>query len=188
MRGPLRRQFKICLVGDGFVGKTSIRRKYLGIGFKRNYIPTLGVDFAQKMISYNGIPTNLIIWDIAGQSQFENLRKRYYDGASGLMLVYSTIDRFSFENSAKWLVEAHAYAGSLPPVLIAGNKIDLRENNAPDQIVTTEEGREFTEKIAKQLDTEAVFITRAFEEMIQGEYIDIGHHTGTNSSIPYKMY
>ena len=134
MRGSLRRQFKICLVGEGFVGKTSIRRKYLGIGFKRNYIPTLGVDFAQKTISFHGIPTNLIIWDIAGQSQFENLRKRYYDGASGIILVYSTIDKASFENAPRWLVEAHAHVGSLPPIIIVGNKIDLRPSHDPSPI------------------------------------------------------
>ena len=60
-------QFKICLIGDGFVGKTSIRRKYLKGGFKRSYIPTLGVDFAQKTLKYEGRHTNLVIWDIAGR-------------------------------------------------------------------------------------------------------------------------
>jgi small GTP-binding protein len=169
MRGSLRRQFKICLVGEGFVGKTSIRRKYLGIGFKRNYIPTLGVDFAQKTISHNGIPTNLIIWDIAGQSQFETLRKRYYDGASGIMLVYSTIDRASFENASKWLVEAHAYVGSLPPIIIAGNKIDLRLKHDPQASVSTEMGREFAEKMREQLETPTIFIETS---ALTGENID----------------
>jgi len=169
MRGSLRRQFKICLVGDGFVGKTSIRRKYLGIGFKRNYIPTLGVDFAQKTISFHGIPTNLIIWDIAGQSQFENLRKRYYDGASGIILVYSTIDRASFENAPKWLVEAHAHVGSLPPVIIVGNKIDLRPSHDPAASVSTEEGQKFADNMSKQLETPTIFIETS---ALTGENID----------------
>jgi GTPase SAR1 family protein len=60
MREKPLRQFKICLIGDGYVGKTSIRRKYLRAGFKRSYIPTLGVDFAQKTVLFEGTKTNLI--------------------------------------------------------------------------------------------------------------------------------
>ena len=96
MSGKIRRQFKVCLIGDGYVGKTSIRRKYLKEGFKRSYIPTLGVDFAQKSLIFEGNPTNLVIWDIAGQVAFQNLRRRYYEGSSGIILVYAVDDRKAF--------------------------------------------------------------------------------------------
>ncbi|MCK5239605.1 MAG: GTP-binding protein, partial [Candidatus Thorarchaeota archaeon] len=158
MRGTLRRQFKICLIGDGYVGKTSIRLKYLKGGFKRSYIPTLGVDFAQKSVQYDGIPTNMVIWDIAGQSLFENLRKRYYDGSSGIILVYSVVDKVAFENASKWLVEAHRYARKLPPLIIIGNKIDLRPGQSREDTVSTEEGREFAQRISERLNTRSVFI------------------------------
>ena len=102
-------QFKVCLIGDGYVGKTSVRRKYIGEGFRSNYIPTLGVDFAQKYTTTKDGKTRLVIWDIAGQTQFQGLRKRYYEGCSGLVLVYSVVDRISFDNASKWLVEAHGF-------------------------------------------------------------------------------
>ncbi|MDF1537928.1 MAG: GTP-binding protein [Candidatus Thorarchaeota archaeon] len=158
MSGIRRRQFKICLIGDGYVGKTSIRRKYLKEGFKRSYIPTLGVDFAQMSIDFEGVLTNLVIWDIAGQSLFQNLRKRYYDGSSGIVLVYNVTDRTSFDSASKWLVEAHGYMGNLPPLIIVGNKTDLRPSNPEGEVVTTEEGEEFSEKICNDLNATAIFI------------------------------
>ncbi len=157
-RSPRRWQFKVCLMGDGYVGKTSIRRKYLGEGFKRNYLPTLGVDFAQKPLEVDGKPTNLVIWDIAGQTVFQNLRKRYYEGSSGMILVYSVVDRTSFDNASKWLVEAHDFVDDLPPLIVVGNKIDLRPGYPPDEVVSTEEGQEFAKRFGEKLNTPVKFI------------------------------
>ncbi|MFW9843914.1 MAG: GTP-binding protein [Candidatus Thorarchaeota archaeon] len=158
MSGSIRRQFKVCLIGDGYVGKTSIRRTYLKEGFKRSYIPTLGVDFAQKSIFFEGNPTNLVIWDIAGQVAFQNLRRRYYEGSSGLILLYAVDDRKSFDSASKWLVEAHGFMNALPPIMIVANKIDLRHTLRQEDMVTTEEGQAFAESVAQKLGTKAVFI------------------------------
>ncbi|MGY5880862.1 MAG: GTP-binding protein [Candidatus Thorarchaeota archaeon] len=158
MSGSIRRQFKVCLIGDGFVGKTSIRRTYLKEGFKRSYIPTLGVDFAQKSLFFDGSPTNLVIWDIAGQVAFQNLRRRYYEGSSGLILVYAVDDRKSFDSASKWLVEAHGFMKDLPPIMVVANKTDLRHTLRQEDIVTTEEGKAFAESVAQKLGTKAVFI------------------------------
>ncbi|MHA1423010.1 MAG: GTP-binding protein [Candidatus Thorarchaeota archaeon] len=158
MSGRIRRQFKVCLIGDGYVGKTSIRRKYLKEGFKRSYIPTLGVDFAQKSLLFEGSPTNLVIWDIAGQVAFQNLRRRYYEGSSGIILIYAVDDRKSFDSASKWLVEAHGFMDKLPPLMIVGNKTDLRHTLRQEDIVTTEEGKAFAESVAQKLGTKAVFI------------------------------
>jgi small GTP-binding protein len=146
------------LIGDGYVGKTSIRRTYLKEGFKRSYIPTLGVDFAQKSIEFDGVPTNLIIWDIAGQPAYAGLRKRYYEGASGLILVYSVVDRTSFDNASKWLVEAHGFMKNIPPLVIAANKIDLSPTHPEEELVSPTEGKEFAEVFSKKLNTPVFFI------------------------------
>jgi small GTP-binding protein len=164
-----RRQYKVCLVGDGYVGKTSIRRKYLKEAFKASYLPTLGVDFAQKAVSYKGIPTNLVIWDIAGQPAFQGLRRRYYEGSSGIILVYSVVDRESFDNASKWLVEAHGFMGSLPPMIVIGNKTDLRSGAPEGETVTPEEGKAFTEKFSQKLNMPSIFIETS---ALTGENID----------------
>ncbi len=164
------KQFKIILIGDATVGKTSIRRRYLGKVFKTNYIPTIGVDFAQKHVNIDGEHVFLVIWDIAGQPLFSNLRRHYYEGSSGIALVYSVIDRKSFENASKWLVEAYEFMRRLPPILIIGNKIDLRDTAGTtngmglcdtvglERPVTTEEGKVFTKILAEKMKTECEFI------------------------------
>jgi small GTP-binding protein len=164
-----RRQYKLCLIGDGYVGKTSIRRKYLKEGFKASYLPTLGVDFAQKAITHEGVPTNLVIWDIAGQPAFQGLRRRYYEGSSAILLIYSVVDRESFDNASKWLVEAHGFLGSLPPMIVIANKIDLRSAYPAEEVVTTEEGKAFTDKMSQKLNTLSIFIETS---ALTGENID----------------
>ena len=169
MSGVLRKQFKVCLIGDGYVGKTSIRRKYLKGGFKASYLPTLGVDFAQKTTTFEGVPTYLVVWDIAGQPLFQSLRRRYYEGCSGMILAYSVVDRESFDNASKWLVEAHEFMGELPPLIVAGNKIDLRPTQVQEETVSTEEGEAFTKRFSEKLNTPAIFIETS---ALTGENID----------------
>ncbi len=170
MSGSRRWQFKICLIGDGYVGKTSIRRKYLGQGFRSNYIPSLGVDFAQKTVMYDDDESvRLVIWDIAGQPQFQSLRRRYYEGCSGLILAYSVVDRESFDNASKWLVEAKGFMDKFPALTIVGNKIDLRSYHPKEDIVSYEEGLEFTKKFSETLETPAIFIETS---ALTGENID----------------
>ena len=169
LSGVLRKQFKVCLIGDGYVGKTSIRRKYLKGGFKASYLPTLGVDFAQKTTTFEGVPTYLVVWDIAGQPLFQSLRRRYYEGCSGMILAYSVVDRESFDNASKWLVEAHEFMGELPPLIVAGNKIDLRPTQVQEETVSTEEGEAFTKRFSEKLNTPAIFIETS---ALTGENID----------------
>ena len=170
MSSAKRWQFKICLIGDGYVGKTSIRRKYLGQGFRSNYIPSLGVDFAQKTVMYGDDDTiRLVIWDIAGQPQFQSLRRRYYEGCSGLILVYSVVDKESFDSASKWLVEAKGFMDELPALIIVGNKIDLRSYHPQDEVVSYEEGLEFSKQFTDKLNTPTIFIETS---ALTGENID----------------
>jgi small GTP-binding protein len=164
-----RRQFKVCLIGDGFVGKTSIRRSFLGSVFKRSYIATLGVDFAQKTFVMGKTPIYLLIWDIAGQPLFQGLRRRYYEGCSGLLLTYSVVNRESFDNASKWLVEAHGFMGELPPLIIIGNKIDLRPSHPVEETVSYEEGQAFTKRFGEKMNTPSIFIETS---ALTGENID----------------
>ncbi len=154
---PKEMMFKIVLIGDGAVGKTSIRRNYLGEGFKKSHLPTIGVDFAQRYISHRGGAVRLVIWDLAGQPSFKSVRSHYYKGSSGINFVYSVVDRDSFDNASKWLVEAFKHIGKLPPTAIIANKIDLRSEYPSNEIVTTEEGGRFTQFYIDRLNVPAIF-------------------------------
>jgi len=148
--------FKVVLMGDGSVGKTSLRRVYMGEGFKANYMITIGADFAvKKMQLAGGHDVSIQIWDLAGQEHFKSVRSTFYRGAQGALAVYSTVERTSFDNMWNWIEECWTNAMKKIPIVLIANKIDLRDqfkdNPVMQQtIVTTEEGQALADKIAAQ--------------------------------------
>ncbi|MHA2140332.1 MAG: GTP-binding protein [Candidatus Thorarchaeota archaeon] len=151
------RWYKAVLIGDGAVGKTSLKRNYLGDDFMEGHLPTIGVDFAQKAIEYDTGTVKFIIWDLAGQPSFERVRRHYYQGANGIFLVYSVTDRRSFDNATKWLVEAFKYMGALPPTIVIANKIDLRPMEHDYSMVSTEEGIKFADFYRERMEVSTAF-------------------------------
>ncbi|MHA2175469.1 MAG: Rab family GTPase [Candidatus Hodarchaeales archaeon] len=121
---------KVILVGDGAVGKTSIRRQYLGEGFRNDYQMTIGADLAKKespVLYSGGRQIKYIIWDLAGQQRFEKVRTAYYTSAMGALAVFDTTRIESFQNIVAWMNEFWKNNGQGPvPLIILGNKVDLR--------------------------------------------------------------
>ncbi len=154
---PGTMMFKLVLIGDGAVGKTSVRRKYLGKGFISSHIATIGVDFAQKYVQVDGTTCRLVIWDLAGQTGFERVRRHYYQGCSALILVYDITNRETFDNATRWLAEAFTHAGEIPPTVILGNKVDLRTSNDSSEFVLTEEGQAFAKMFTEKLRIPSIF-------------------------------
>ncbi|MFW9919692.1 MAG: GTP-binding protein [Candidatus Thorarchaeota archaeon] len=150
------RQFKTALIGDSAVGKTSIRRNYMGKSFVTSHIATLGVDFAQKNVEHSDAFVRITIWDLAGEHSYENVRKLYYQGTHSIIFVYSIIDRDSFQNAANWFNEVNRYCKPLPPIAILGNKVDLRDSASSDQ-VSKEEGIQFAEDFALRFGIPVIF-------------------------------
>ncbi len=165
--------WKTVLVGNPAVGKTSIRRKYLGEGFIASHIATLGVDFAQKYVHHAGATHRLIIWDLSGQASFESIRRHYYHGCSSIILVYSITDRESFDDTTKWLVEAYRHLGALPPTDIIANTIDLRHVDSMENTVSTKEGLDFVEYFKQKLNVPAFFMETSART---GENIQVTFH------------
>ncbi|MCY3410898.1 MAG: GTP-binding protein [Candidatus Heimdallarchaeota archaeon] len=120
---PLK-MFKIILSGDGGVGKTSIRSRYFGEPFTDRYIMTLGTDFGMKRFDNCKIQ----IWDFAGQKEFASVRKNYYFGTHGMVLIYDLNNEESILNLDYWVDELIEARGKLVPVVIVGNKLDLIED------------------------------------------------------------
>ncbi|MFX0052099.1 MAG: Rab family GTPase [Candidatus Hermodarchaeota archaeon] len=117
---------KLILLGTGAVGKTSLRRKYLGEGFSSEYLMTIGADFAYTAIQ---LPSGVLksqIWDIAGQPRFSVVRKTYYSGCVGGIIVFDRTRPDTLDSAMKWLEELWKNCGHGPiPVIILGNKSDL---------------------------------------------------------------
>ncbi|MHA1237578.1 MAG: Rab family GTPase [Candidatus Hodarchaeales archaeon] len=120
--------FKIVLVGDGAVGKTSIRRRYMGEGFKTDFLATMGADFAYLKTKIDGYNIEWSIWDLAGQPAFRGVMKSYYKGAMGALAIYDVTQPKTLDSLDSWVTEVRELAGTFNdlPVVLVGNKIDLR--------------------------------------------------------------
>lgn len=116
--------FKVPVAGDGAVGKTSLIVRYTQGTFTDTYKMTIGTSFAVKTVDLDSVMVKLQIWDLAGQPHFGGVRPLFYQGSTGVIYVFSVIDRASFEHLVGWLEEARKNAGNVPGILI-GNKTDL---------------------------------------------------------------
>ncbi|MFW9780070.1 MAG: Rab family GTPase [Candidatus Heimdallarchaeota archaeon] len=129
---------KICAIGSGSVGKTSLIRRFAEGKFEANYLPTLGVDITTKKIQVDNNSVKLILVDTAGQEFFGKLRPSYYRGASACLIMFALDDRKTFDAIPDWLAEfrKHIPDPSIP-VALAGNKKDL-----PDRKISMEDAVE----------------------------------------------
>ena len=122
--------FKILLLGETGVGKSSIIVRYCDDKFHNTYMSTIGVDFTIKTVYYNNRVCKFQIWDTAGQERFRSITSTYYRGASGIILVYDITDRSSFETLNRWISDIKNLCLEDIPVIIVGNKcdcVDLRQ-------------------------------------------------------------
>ena len=99
---------KVILAGDGAVGKTSLRKRFMESVFDGQYLMTIGADFSVKEIDVKmgseKLQVKMQIWDLAGQPRFQEVRSVYYSGVVGAVLVYDVTRPDSFENTTKWLM------------------------------------------------------------------------------------
>ncbi|KAF0292160.1 Ras-related protein Rab-23 [Amphibalanus amphitrite] len=93
---------KVVIVGNGAVGKSSMIQRYCRGTFTKEYKKTIGVDFLERMIEVYDDPVRLMLWDTAGQEEFDAITKAYYRGAQACVLTFSTVDRASFQAVRHW--------------------------------------------------------------------------------------
>mmetsp|Transcript_27052 Transcript_27052/g.55360 ORF Transcript_27052/g.55360 Transcript_27052/m.55360 type:complete len:109 (+) Transcript_27052:293-619(+) len=89
--------FKILLIGDAGVGKSSIMLRFCDDSFDPHLGSTIGVDFKVKMVKLRGKKVKMTIWDTAGQERFRTLTSSYYRGAQGIILVYDVTRKDTFD-------------------------------------------------------------------------------------------
>jgi len=170
---------KIVLIGDAAVGKTSIRQRYLGKGFQREHLATLGADFAATTKTIDNHEIKFQIWDLAGQPMFKNVRPRFFKGCFGALAVFDITRKDTFQNLSNWMEELYQFSGrGVVPIILLANKVDLED----EREVTLKEAKKCVEKLnekTKELEIENFFletsaltglnIEKAFE--ILGQYI-----------------
>lgn len=117
--------FKLLLIGDSGVGKTSILFKFSEDTFSPAFISTIGIDFKIRTIDVDGKKIKLQVWDTAGQERFRTITTAYYRGAMGIMLVYDVSNMKSFENISNWIRNIEMHATQDVELMILGNKCDI---------------------------------------------------------------
>ena len=120
--------YKIIVVGDGGVGKTSLIKKFTEGSFEQEYIKTIGAQFSKYESERNGDKIKLLFWDIAGQEDFQFLLPSFYQNAKAAIIVYSLeeneLGRNSFVHIKNWHENIVNYCGKIP-LLVFANKVDL---------------------------------------------------------------
>ena len=121
--------YKVIVIGDPAVGKTSLLTNFATNQFEEKYLPTVGVSILKEPIELedNDATINLMFWDIAGQPQFYMLHRPYFNGADGILLVFDTTRSSTFSNINNWYSSAVKYGLSGVPRILVGNKLDLKE-------------------------------------------------------------
>jgi Ras-related protein Rab-1A len=137
------RLFKILIIGDSNVGKTSVLLRYVDDAFNPEFQTTIGVDFKISTLEVSGKIVKLQLWDTAGQDRFRNIVASYYRGANGVFLMYDVTNSESFQSVSKWSEESQQYLQSNVPKLLVGNKSDLTSQRE----VSTEEGKALSQRL-----------------------------------------
>lgn len=138
---------KITLLGDGAVGKTSLKNRFMGRGFRREHLMTIGADFAVYEKQYGEDKITFQIWDLAGQDTFKSVRARFFRGAMGGLCVFDVTRSESFMNVTRWIEELWRNGGrGVVPIILLGNKADLRDDNC----VSPKQADAFAEALTKK--------------------------------------
>ena len=125
--------FKLCIFGDGGVGKTTLIRRFSKGVFEENILMTIGADFSVKNVDLGGRTVTLRIWDFAGEDRFRVLLPAFAKGADGGIFMYDTTRYSSLSQIKDWL-SIFEYFGSENkskiPIIMVGGKIDLEDKRS----------------------------------------------------------
>ena len=180
--------FKILLIGNTFVGKSSLLQRFIDQSWNGKFDPTIGVDFVRiiknkkiqklKTIEVEGKKVKLQIWDTAGEERFRTITTSYYKGAQAIIVVYDITDRDSFDHVKNWMADCDKFAKEGVLRILAGNKFDL--NNI--RKVGKDEAEELSKKYGIQyIEVSAKDNSNVEELFINTTEIFLGRNAGVSN-------
>lgn len=144
------------------MGKTSLVGRFVYNSFEGDYLATIGTDIHLKMVQVDDTMVKLVIWDIAGQDNFAQLRRAYYQNASGAFFVFDTSRPETIERVDDWLNALYTVTGEIPLVMLE-NKVDLERAVSQEQKDKISE--KYGVKIIPTSAKEDTNVEDAFQEM-----------------------
>ena len=130
--------FKIIIIGDSGVGKSSLLKRAVQNTFDTNYQATIGFEFLLMHFKVNDLKIKLQIWDTCGEEMYRSLVQGFYRNTSLAIIVYDISRKKSFEALEIWIKDLRQHTEEGIPVFIVGNKMDLQKD------ISTEEAKMFS--------------------------------------------
>jgi len=128
-------KFKLILVGDGGVGKTTFVKRHLTGEFEKKYVATLGVEVHPLGFHTNYGPIVFNVWDTAGQEKFGGLRDGYYIQGQCAIIMFDVTSRMTYKNVPNWHRDLVRVCENIPIVLV-GNKVDVKDRKVKAKAIT----------------------------------------------------
>lgn len=135
--------FKILIIGNSSVGKTSFLFRYAEDAFTSAFVSTVGIDFKVKTVFRQDKRVKLQIWDTAGQERYRTITTAYYRGAMGFILMYDVTNEESFNSVRDWVTQIKTYSWDNAQVVLVGNKCDMED----ERVVSTERGKQLSDAL-----------------------------------------
>ena len=135
--------FKVLLLGDSGVGKTSLILRYTDETFNSKLVNSIGVDFKMKKKEIDGKVIKVQIWDTAGHERFRAITYSYYRGVNAIIIVFDLTEDKSFLSIRDWLKQIDKYASKNVFKFLVGNKSDLQHK----RLVSFEDAKKFADEL-----------------------------------------
>ncbi|XP_061635859.1 ras-related protein Rab-3B-like [Phyllopteryx taeniolatus] len=158
--------FKLLIIGNSSVGKTSFLFRYADDSFSNSFVSTVGIDFKVKTVYRHDKRIKLQIWDTAGQERYRTITTAYYRGAMGFILMYDITNEESFNAVQDWATQIKTYSWDNAQVIMVGNKCDMDE----ERVVAPEKGKQLAEQLGFEYyeasAKENVNVRQVFERLV----------------------
>jgi len=145
--------FKLVLLGESAVGKSSLVLRFVKGQFHEYQESTIGAAFLTQTVCFDDTTVKFEIWDTAGQERYHSLAPMYYRGSQAAIVVYDITNTDTFTRAKNWVKELHRQASANIVIALAGNKADLGNKRMVEydeaQAYSEENGLLFMETSAK---------------------------------------
>ncbi|XP_046677097.1 ras-related protein Rab-3 isoform X1 [Homalodisca vitripennis] len=158
--------FKLLIIGNSSVGKTSFLFRYADDSFTSAFVSTVGIDFKVKTVFRHDKRVKLQIWDTAGQERYRTITTAYYRGAMGFILMYDITNEESFNSVQDWVTQIKTYSWDNAQVILVGNKCDMED----ERVISFERGKQLAEQLGIEFfETSAkenIHVKAVFERLV----------------------
>lgn len=163
--------FKILIIGNSSVGKTSFLFRYADDSFTPAFVSTVGIDFKVKTIYRNDKRIKLQIWDTAGQERFRSITRAYYRNSVGGLLLFDITNRRSFQNVHEWLEETKVHVQPYQIVFVlVGHKCDLDTQRQVTRHEAEKLAAAYGMKYIETSARDAINVEKAFTDLTRDIY------------------